>query len=254
MAEYAEMSIARQSRWVDALWTLSASGSTRRILPDGCIDFIFDLSSGRARVVGSMTTSQVIDTSAGARCFGVRFAPGAAAAFLGEPASALTDTDADLDELTRARELCLAERIAEASTDARRAVLITEFLESSRSRLRPLDPRVRRATQQLRNSRGALPIAELAHDLGLSERQLERLFHEHVGTRPKLFARVVRMQTALRWLESSTAYRASGGVAAGFADEPHLVRDFRALTGITPQQLVRERRVGFVQAESNGSA
>ena len=103
MAEYAEMSIARQSRWVDALWTLSASGSTRRILPDGCIDFIFDLSSGRARVVGSMTTSQVIDTSAGAHCFGVRFAPGAAAAFLGEPASALTDTDADLDELTRAR-------------------------------------------------------------------------------------------------------------------------------------------------------
>jgi AraC-like DNA-binding protein len=33
----------------------------------------------------------------------------------------------------------------------------------------------------------------------------------------------------------------------GYADEPHLVREFRSLTGLTPAALLAERRVGFVQ-------
>jgi AraC-like DNA-binding protein len=254
--EYSEISAGKlHDRWVDAFWTLTATGGARRVLPDGCIDFIFDLDTGYGSVIGSMSASQIVQTPTGARRFGLRFAPGAAAPFIGVLASELTDSQADLNALTRARQFALAERIAEAVSGAQRIALLAEFLRDGRSRLRPRDARVRHATELLRASHGRLAISALAARLNLSERQLERLFHEHVGTRPKLFARVVRMQSALALLESrATPLAASAASAAGFADEAHLVRDFRALTGMTPRRLVEERRVGFVQPAPARSA
>jgi transcriptional regulator GlxA family with amidase domain len=127
--------------------------------------------------------------------------------------------------------------------------IAAQYLRSSEARLRPFDPRVRRAAEQLRSTAGRKPIAELANEVSLSERQLERLFREHVGTRPKLFARVARMQAALQTLSMSPARAACAAAAsaAGFSDQPHWVREFRALTGLTPRELLNERRVGFVQ-------
>jgi AraC-like DNA-binding protein len=232
---------------VEAFWSLEAAGEPRRILPDGCIDFIFDLDRGSARAIGTMSTSRVIASPAGARCFGVRFAPGVAATLLEVRADELSDGDAALDEVSRAGQFRLRERIAEASSHQLRAQLIADFVRTGRARSRPLDRRVQRAIAQLRQRAGALPIASLAQQVGVSERQLERLFQERLGVRPKLFARVLRMQRALQLLEASPTGQAQLALGAGFADEPHLVRDFRALTGRTPAQLLRERRVGFVQ-------
>jgi transcriptional regulator GlxA family with amidase domain len=103
----------------------------------------------------------------------------------------------------------------------------------------------------LQESHGRRAIRAVADELGISERHLERLFLERVGTRPKLFARVLRVQRAIALLESRREPAAT--LVAGFADEPHLVREFRALTGLTPRKLLRERHVGFVQPDARAS-
>jgi AraC-like DNA-binding protein len=177
----------------------------------------------------------------GARRFGVRFAPGGAVPFLDAHAHELTDRAAGLAELTRAAEFGLAERVAEARDAPARVLLVAEFLEDRRSRLRAIDPRVRRAATELRASSGRLAIPSLARRLDLGERQLARLFREQVGSSPKLFARVARMQRALSLLEARDEYRGADALDAGFADEPHLVREFRSLAGVTPRRLVLER-------------
>jgi AraC-like DNA-binding protein len=245
---YSELMLPRLASSVEAFWSLEGSGGARRILPDGCMDFIFNLDTGFGVVVGTMNSSQVVTVPAGARRFGVRFAPGAGAAFLDAHASELTDGQASLSEVTKAAAFCLAERVAQAPDDAQRARIVTGFLEDRGSRLRPGDARVHRATDALRRSQGQVPIPELAASVGMSERQLERLFRERVGTRPKLLARVIRMQRALACLESTATYRAARAVEAGFSDESHLVREFRLLTGVTPRQLFHERHVGIVQS------
>jgi AraC-like DNA-binding protein len=244
---YAELVLPRLQHCVEAFWSLEGDGGERRILPDGCIDFIFDLDTGFGIVVGTMKSSQRIVIGAKARRFGVRFAPGAAAAFIDACAHELTDGQAPLPELTRAAAFGLAERVAEADSHPRRARIVADFLEDRRARLRPIDRRVRRAATLLREASGRLAIATLARGIGLGERQLERLFRDHVGSRPKHFARVIRMQAALALLEQRTDYRASRALYAGFSDEPHLVREFRELTGTTPLQLFRERRAGAAQ-------
>lgn len=235
------------ARWIDAFWAFKSSGAAHRVLPDGCIDFIFDLDTGRATVQGPMTRAEVVALRAGRRIFGVRFAPGAASAFVDTEVHTLEDRTADLEMVTTARAWQLAERVAEARDHGARRRVLTEFLLDSRSRRRAADARIGHAVTAIRRGRGASPVADIARDLGVSERTLERLFRDHMGLRPKLYARIVRME----WTRGAAlAHRASqAGLAllGGYADEPHLLREFRALTGLTPAALLAEDRVGFVQ-------
>ena len=246
VSTYAEFALGAVPQ-VEAFWSVEAGAKPYRVLPDGCIDFIFDLDRARARVVGTMTSDIVVQLPAGARLFGVRFAPGAVVPFIAARANELTDTEVQLTDLTRAAHEHLIERVVAARDHAQRAREVARFVHDSRSRLQPADLRVRAAIGLLRERHCRCSIEAVAEQLGLSSRQLERLFHEHVGVSPKFTARVVRMQAALRLLEAGPRYRGAPALAAGYADEPHLVREFRALTSLSPRQLVHERRVGFVQ-------
>ena len=69
-----------------------ATGQPHRVVPDGCMDFIFDLDDPRgAIVVGAMQRAKVVQLRAGARVFGVRFRPGAGALYVDAPARELRD-------------------------------------------------------------------------------------------------------------------------------------------------------------------
>ena len=244
-SSYAEFQTEATRGWVEAFWTMTGGGEAARILPDGCVDFIFNLDSGEATAIGTMSASQIVVPSLGARRFGVRFSPGTAGALFEPAAHELTDRSALLADVSRAAaRYHLAERIAEARSHADRARIIATYLATGSARSRARDARVLRAISQLRAAPGEQPIAALAADVGVSERQLERLFHAHVGARPKLFARVLRMQRALASLETEAATQAAHAQATRFADKAHLVREFRALTGLTPRGLLAERRLG----------
>jgi AraC-like DNA-binding protein len=234
-------------RWVDAFWCFDAPGAPHRVLPDGCIDFLFDLRDGRATVVGPMSRAEVVAPPAGARLFAVRFQPGAAAVFVDAAAHELLDRDADLADVTAAPRHRLVERVLEAPDHAARCAVLSDFLLGTPGRRRPLDGRVERAAALLQRSHGALPIREVAAAVGVGERQLERLFQERVGLRPKLFARIARMQRAVALADAAPLSQAELARSTGYADEPHLLREVRALTGLLPAQLRAERHVGFVQ-------
>ncbi|VVJ21175.1 Transcriptional regulator [Amycolatopsis camponoti] len=76
--------------------------------------------------------------------------------------------------------------------------------------------------------------ARLEEPVAVSERRLRRRFVQAVGYGPATYLRVARFQRAV-----ALASRASGlaalAVAAGYADQAHLSRDCRALTGLTPR-------------------
>jgi AraC-like DNA-binding protein len=236
-------------RWVDGFWALESSGTAHRILPDGCIDFIFDLDSGLARAQGAMTRAEIVAVPAGRRLFGIRFLPGAAGMFIDAHARALEDRDVDLDDISYARAWRLGERVAEAPDHASRLRLLGQFVLDPRARKRAADARLKRAVHLVRQSRGTWPVSAIAREVGLSERTLERLFGEHVGVRPKVFARIVRMEWTRAHAESHATSQASLALWGGYADEPHLLREFRSLTGLTPGALLAEGRVGFVQVD-----
>jgi AraC-like DNA-binding protein len=96
----------------------------------------------------------------------------------------------------------------------------------------PPDRAVQAATVALLNP--AQRVDRLAESIGLSERQLSRRFLAAVGYGPKLLQRVLRLRQFQR-IESSGL--ASAALTAGYADQAHLGRDCKALTGLSPREL-----------------
>jgi AraC-like DNA-binding protein len=78
-------------------------------------------------------------------------------------------------------------------------------------------------------------IALLARDLAISPRHLERLFHQHLGVRPKEYARLVQFDWAIRHAHARTSWGALAH-AAGYADQAHFIRSFVACTSTTPER------------------
>jgi len=245
---------ASLARWVDAFWDFQGEGRAHRVLPDGCMDFLFDLQSGEASLAGPMTHAEVVTVDPGARLFGVRFRPGAAALLLEAPADALRDQHLALRELTVGALATLGEQMAEAADHAQRCQLIGEVLHRGLGRQRAFDARVHRAATLIVDAHGTLPISRVAAECGMGERQLERLFRERVGLGPKLCARIARLRHAVALAESGVQSQAGLAARAGYADEAHLLRDFRQLAGASPLALRSERDVGFVQASAAASS
>jgi AraC-like DNA-binding protein len=82
-----------------------------------------------------------------------------------------------------------------------------------------------------------VPIGQIADEVGWSHRHLIARFRRQVGLRPKTAARLVRQQGVWRRLDERRPLDwAQLARDAGYADQAHLVRDFRQFTGTTPTE------------------
>ncbi len=206
------------------LWGRTSAGGEYLVLPDGCMDLL--LVNDELVVAGPDSLAWTASAEAGTRYVGLRFAPGDAPGFLGVPARVLLNERVGLSELwSRGRCRRLADRVRARGLD--RAV--AEVMEAPADRLAP---------QVVRAVRGGGAVAGLARSLGISERQLHRRCLEAFGYGPKMLDRVLRMNAALD--RARTGQRlAEVAVVSGYADQAHLTRDVKALTGLPPSTLLR---------------
>ncbi|HEX4737253.1 MAG TPA: helix-turn-helix domain-containing protein [Allosphingosinicella sp.] len=238
--------------WSSAAMAPAGGSILHRVLPDGCMDLLFDFAAAggnRTTIVGTMTRPLLVTSAGATDLFGIRFRPGGIICFLPLDATELTDDRADLSVVAGRLAGELWDRLAEAAPDRRAAVAEAALL----ARLPAsglIDPYVLHCVARLEATRGALPIARLEASTGLSGRQIERKFARHVGLSPKTFARVIRFRSLLSaaWAPGPRDW-AGLAVDAGYADQPHLVREFRSLAGLSPTAYfaAREDDVGFVQ-------
>ncbi|MFC0626631.1 helix-turn-helix domain-containing protein [Kribbella deserti] len=224
----------RPARFVGAtLWGLRTDGKPHRVLPDGCMDLIW--SGDQLLVAGPDTQAFISAGSAGMPVAGVRFAPGTAPGLLGVPARELRNIRVPLADLwSPAQARRISERIARAPYAAR-------ALESEVLRLaddRPVSPPLGGGTAStVARVRQGDPVHAIASGLGLSERQLHRRCLEAFGYGLKTLGRILRMTAALD-LGRDGLPLADVAVRTGYADQTHLTRDIKALTGLSPTRLL----------------
>lgn len=223
------------------------------VLPDGCMDVIFNLgdpslSDGRpattlrSYVVGAMRTPLRVRMAGTIDVLGIRFRPGGAAAFVPAPAGELTDRSVALREFWR-RAPELEERLYHASPEARIRI-VEDALLGRISDARP-DPRVAHVSRLIEGSGGSLPVKDLHAAVGLTRRHLERVYLERVGLTPKT-GRVARVQTAIERLRAGAVSSLSRlALDCGWYDQSHMNRDFRELAGASPATYARQ--VAFFQ-------
>ena len=104
------------------------------------------------------------------------------------------------------------------------------------------DRLVRRACEQLVAHGGNRRVTDLARNLGLSKRTLERRFVNHVGATPKMVSRVIRLRSAILHKARLSSWSEVAHVA-GYYDQSHMIHDFLELYGMTPEQLYPKIRV-----------
>jgi AraC-like DNA-binding protein len=188
-----------------------------------------------AFVKGPHHAHLVPDGDCAASYLEVRLSPLSGYALLGVPMNALGDRIVDLRDLLGADGRRLAERLREAGTWRRRFTILDQVLLGRLDGGPQPSPEVVRVLQRLVATAGAVRIGRLAGEVGWSHKHLITRFTQQVGLSPKAVARLVRFDRVLRTLDQPGAPGWERIAAeAGYADQSHLVREFRTFTGVTP--------------------
>ncbi|MBW3671493.1 MAG: helix-turn-helix transcriptional regulator [Acidobacteria bacterium] len=212
---------------IECLWTRSDNGGrgSATILPDGCIDLIIDTLSGEAFLVGTMTRPLEVE-AARRDLTAIRFRPGGATSFFSFSARGVVDQRLPLDSIWRASEVAdLIDKLSDRDLPRRLDLLMSTLRH--REKTRPGADRVLAAAQLLRS----LTVEQTASALGLSRQHLSRLSLEHVGVSPKRLARILRFRDATTAIRRGSSPLVDLALAAGYADQSHMNRDFREFAG-----------------------
>jgi AraC-like DNA-binding protein len=132
-------------------------------------------------------------------------------------------------------EPLLVEQLAEARDWDTRFATLDAFLAP---RLAPPPADVAWAWSRLRATHGRARVGELERELGWSRKRLVARFREHVGLPPKAVAKLFRFERA-RELAGTMSW-AELAFECGYYDQSHLINDFRAFTGRTPETFLQD--------------
>jgi AraC-like DNA-binding protein len=236
---------------VACLWTSHAvpdrAPVRTRVLPDNCIDILWQDVSPLGKVAGMMSRPHHVETREPVLTVAVRFLPGAARAFVDVPLSELQDGHPTLSDLwPRAEAEALAAALweRERTTQARLAMieqtLIARLRAGASSGPGRADALARAAVLRVEASGGAVRIETLADGLGITRQHLASLFRERVGLPAKTFAMVCRFRRA------HAVLRGQGGAVdwarlagdCGYYDQSHLIHAFRQFADATPESFL----------------
>jgi transcriptional regulator GlxA family with amidase domain len=71
--------------------------------------------------------------------------------------------------------------------------------------------------------------------VSVTRRHLERLFSEHVGVSPKVYARIYRFRAVMEDIAVNTPVSwADIAATHGYADQSHFIREYRSFSGRLP--------------------
>ena len=205
-------------------------------------------------LVGGLHTRPALITHQGSQS-GIQLAlnPLGARAMLGLPAAELASIDVHGHEVLGGFAALVHEQLRAAATwDERFAILDRALL----SRLRAAGERagvsseVSYAWRRLLESRGTVPVAELAAETGWSDRHLRAKFQAETGLAPKAAARVIRFDRARRMLQrraiaGEPLRLAELAASCGYFDQAHLDREFGLLAGCAPTTWVMQEFRNF---------
>jgi AraC-like DNA-binding protein len=240
--------------FVERLWWLEGPAETiaaEPIPPDGRTEIIVHGGDPFAQVddagairvqervlfAGQLTRAVRLRPRGHARVIGAHLRPHAAHALFGVPQRDITDSIVDLRNVHRRLARRLRDDVAGRDSGEAMIAALSSALEAQAEAARPRMAGATAAAVTIATRRkGLVQVADLAGAVGLSARQVERLFDERVGISPKFFLRVVRFQEVLRGIRQETNATTWAVRAAehGFYDQAHFIRDFKTFVGESP--------------------
>ncbi|WP_345228969.1 helix-turn-helix domain-containing protein [Hymenobacter ginsengisoli] len=168
---------------------------------------------------------------------GVYFRPAGCFHLFGAPMSDTAGIILEAEGLAGQFARELSQRLSQAETNSQKLAAADELLLRQLHCQQPVPNAIDVAAERILDQHGQVNIEDLAHDAGLSRRQLERRFLAEVGAPPKHYARIARFNHVLQLLVENPAPNWQDiAYRCGYYDQAHFIRDFRFFTGKSPSQ------------------
>ena len=221
-------------------------------LPDPSMSLVFRSSSAMSRVVllGPATRTYCAEVDGSSDYLCLRFRPGQAPRIADAHPAELVDSYMEIDKIRGETVASLADRLHFLPDAASRKRLMEDLVRGALPLVR--DERCRQAAALLESHGGDLHVTELADELGLHVRSVERLFLNQLGLPPKRLNRLIRFRHLIASFRSGGFENlADLAHACGYADQSHMIREFGELTGRLPGEK-GAHKVRRVTGEASG--
>ena len=231
----------RLQPFLQCYWSYSADFSTESqidtnpIIPDGCIDIIFDLNlptQSQCFVVGPMTKPiRNIKNN----LFGVRFKPGKAASFFHSPLQEMTDQIVTINDIGKLKTDYITEYLANDTCSNKRTFFIDSIFEKLLSGQPAVEKQIQYAISAIELSNGMINIQEITSNIGWSRQHFTRRFLKNTGLTPKFFSQIVRVNRIIKIYKNRWHSLGDLAQVGGYFDQSHMTNEFKKITGVTPQ-------------------
>ena len=232
--------------FIKCFWSLEVpalpDAEKQRIVPDGCMEMIFHygdlfrqyLPDGsfiiqpKCFVFGQITNLLEIEPTGNTVILAARFHPDGFIPFTSYPLYEMENKAVPLNILFGNEGIELEQQVLKDIGNEERIKYIEEFLIKKLHTAETIDLLTKSSIEVLLKSRGQLSMNDLAEQLNISRRQLERKFSSAIGMSPKQLAKIIRLQATLQMLQqkqftslTSLAYE------NGYFDQTHFIKDFK---------------------------
>ena len=256
--------------YVDCYWLQSftdSAGQTspiQRCPPFGTVELIIHLDDNHCDVLfddvwqklprvflAGLYRDAVVWRSPGdTRKFGIRLKPEALHSLFKVPASALYNDYTSIDNIGFHQAVSFAESLIGLPT-------LDQVITKTESHLKEQLLRTSResnyfieAANLMRTAKGDISVEEVSNRLSVSQRQLQRVFKDQVGTTPKTFGRIIRFSNAYKEMQNLEKAGGWAGLSylLGYADQAHFIREFKEFSGLIPHVMLNDEDQIFGKA------
>jgi AraC-like DNA-binding protein len=241
---------------VECYWTVEDDDTTpvkQKIIPDGFTEIIFHFGDnyrinlagvwqrqGKSLLAGQITRHFYLENAGVTDILGIKLKPAAITHLFGVAMKPLTDQVVELNTgIAGIEEFEI--NLRRSTNDDQRIRLADGFFSEQCGRY-PGDHPVDKAIEMIFAKKGMIPVSDICKELSVGERYIQQLFQKHVGLSPKFFARIVRFSHIFQLIKENSPDWAAVVYEAGFYDQSHFIRNFKAFTGEDPTAYIFAER------------
>ena len=224
----------------------------QKIIPDGFAELIFHYGDhylirlkdqweeqSKNLYAGQISKFFYLKNSGVSGVLGVKLKPGAFTQLYKVPAHKFTDKVVDLSTISQIMNVPFRTQLDSCQTPREKISILNQYFHtlSSSYSYGPAD----RAVDLILSARGIISVRELCAALFISERQLERIFRQYIGLSPKYYCRIIRFNYIFQCIQNKDSTWMDIVHNAGYYDQSHFIRNFKAFTGEEPSSYVFEK-------------
>ncbi|GIO32565.1 AraC family transcriptional regulator [Paenibacillus albilobatus] len=210
----------------------------QHVVPNPCVNLVVE--PGKTLVYAPSPGKFSYPIYGKGMVFGVKFKPGGFYPFLRRPVSSLLDHPLEVSGLLDVDGSELEKTILTLNVEQDMVQAMEKLLLS---KLPPQDEevlRVNRIIDFIAGKREVSKVDQVCEHFQMHIRKLQRLFDQYVGISPKWVIRLYRLQNAAETMDRRLPVDLSRLAAElGYHDQPHFIKDFKAVVGYTPDEYRR---------------